>query len=66
MSFNLIFFVFEFLEDGFIEEDIRKVFLLFGKISDVFFVFCRNEVSYRVSCENFYRFVVFVGILLVL
>jgi hypothetical protein len=66
LSSNSILLVSELPEDGFTEEDIRKAFLPFGKISDVLLVPCRNEVSHRVSCENPYRLVAFVGILLVL
>ena len=43
LSSNSILLVSELPEDGFTEEDIRKAFLPFGKISDVLLVPCRNE-----------------------
>lgn len=64
LSSNSIILVSELPEDGFTEEDIRKAFQPFGKISDVLLVPCRNEVSHLVSCENSCRLVDFVGILL--
>lgn len=43
LSSNSILLVSELPEDGFTEEDIRKAFQPFGKISDVLLVPCRNE-----------------------
>lgn len=52
MYYGSVLLISELPEDGYTEEDIKKLFQPFGKVNDVLIVPYRKEVSHSVCCEN--------------
>lgn len=58
MYYGSVLLISELPEDGYTEEDIRKIFQPFGKVNNVLIVPYRKEVSHLVCSKNAYKVII--------